>query len=492
MSLLNLLLSVNNEGPAEDWSEMPLTFYHPGGSIPFKVTVHRSSLNWKREVPILKRVLGRGFEEWEPVRFAEENYDSGATFIYEGQSIQFKRESEENLNDSSSCRIYFEIEDNALCKGNLMSLYNFGKEIPDYGFYYIFNSNSTLLSCPEIYATKVGNYGLYGAFLYNGSIEKACSLDMITEAGDYAFQNMFKQCTMLKTGPKNLNLQEIKDYTCDSMFYGCTSLTNVPKIVATKVGSNGCHNMFYDCYDLKKAPSILPATELGDKCYENMFSNCTSMTNAPILPATELSEQCYASMFYGCTALVNAPDLPAESLPAKCYSMMFYNCTSMTEGPAELPAEAAPEQCYSRMFYNCTSLQKGPNLPATQLTTSCYENMFYGCTSMTTGPEELPAEYLPAKCYASMFYNCTSLVNAPEIFATSWESGTTAQVMRQMFNNCKALNWMKVHFTTWPSSTATMNWVGGVPATGTFVKPTALTETFNTRTIPTGWTVENF
>lgn len=491
MSLLNLLLSVNNEGPAEDWSEMPLTFYHPGGSAPFKVTVHRSSLNWKREVPILKRVLGRGFEEWETVYFAEDGYDSGATFIYEGQCIQFKRESEENLNDSSSCRIYFEIEDYALCKGNLMSLYNFGKEIPDYGFYMVFNNNYTLLSCPEIYATKVGNYGLYGAFYNNTSIEKACSLDMITEAGDYAFQNMFKQCKQIKTGPKNLNIREIKDYTCDSMFYDCTSMTNAPKIIATKVGNNGCHNMFYNCYDLKNAPSILPATELGDQCYYNMFYNCTSMTNAPELPATELADTCYASMFYGCTALVNAPELPATEVTFSCYGMMFYNCTSLINAP-ELPATVAPEQCYYRMFYNCTSLQKGPNLPATELEQSCYENMFSNCTSMTEGPEELPATFLPTKCYAGMFNGASSLIKAPEIFATSWDSGTTAQFFRQMFNNCKALNWMKVHFTTWPSSTTTMNWVANVSSTGTFVKPTALPETFNARAIPTGWTVENF
>lgn len=490
MSLLNALLVSNGEASKPDNSNMPLAFKNVCEHI-IHVTIEKSA---SYECgPVYYRSQSTSFE-WKEYTFSEES--STTVAIFQGETMEFKANLDQAPIESHNFHFYIRpIQSNLVgkveCSGNLMSLFNFSNVIPAYGLKGIFQGCNVLTSLPEIYASEVGDYGLQYAFQSCKNIESAPDLSTIKKAGINAFQGMFSNCEKLKVGPKNLNIEEIKDYACEKMFYGCTSLTNAPKIVATKVGSNGCNNMFYDCYDLKNVPSILPATELGDQCYYNMFCNCTSITEAPILPATELSEQCYASMFYGCTALVNAPDLPAESLPAKCYASMFYNCTSLVNAP-DLPAQAAPEQCYYRMFYNCTSLQRGPNLPATQLATSCYENMFYGCTSMTNGPGELPAEYLPAKCYASMFYNCSSLLRAPEIFATSWESGTTAQVMRQMFNNCKALNWMKVHFTSWPSSTATMNWVGGVPATGTFVKPTALTESFNARSIPTGWTVENF
>ena len=114
--------------------------------------------------------------------------------------------------------------------------------------------------------------------------------------------------------------------------------------------------------------------------------------------------------------------------------------------------------CYYSMFKGCTGLTSAPELPATTLVNSCYRSMFQGCTGLTSAPE-LPATTLAVFCYYSMFKGCTHL----------------------------AL--IKVNFTAWGTQTNT--WVSNVASTGTFYKPTALTEEYGTSKIPTGWTVVN-
>ena len=104
-----------------------------------------------------------------------------------------------------------------------------------------------------------------------------------------------------------------------------------------------------------------------------------------------------------------------------------------------------------------TSLRRF-DLEQTQLAGYCYSSMFNGCTGLTSAPE-LPATTLASRCYATMFYGCTDL------------------------------SLIKVHFTAW--GTQTTNWVSNVSPTGTFYKPTALTEEYETSKIPTGWTVVN-
>ena len=58
-----------------------------------------------------------------------------------------------------------------------------------------------------------------------------------------------------------------------------------------------------------------------------------------------------------------------------------------------------------------------------------------------------------------------------------------------MFKGCTHLALIKVNFTAWGTQTNT--WVSNVASTGTFYKPTALTEEYGTSKIPTGWTVVN-
>ena len=150
-------------------------------------------------------------------------------------------------------------------------------------------------------------------------------------------------------------------------------------------------------------------------------------------------------------------DLEQTTLANYCYYYMFYGCTGLTSAP-ELPATTLAANCYYSMFRGCTGLTSAPELPATTLATSCYSSMFFGCTGLTSAPE-LPATTLASRCYTTMFRGCTDL------------------------------SLIKVHFTAW--GTQTTNWVSNVSPTGTFYKPTALTEEYETSKIPTGWTVVN-
>ena len=208
------------------------------------------------------------------------------------------------------------------------------------------------------------------------------------------------------------------------------------------------------------------------------------------LPATILTNYCYSKMFNGCTSLTTAPSvLPATTLANYCYSYMFYGCTSLVKA-SKLPATTLTDNCYESMFQGCISLATAPELPATTLANYCYSYMFYGCTSLTTAPE-LSATTLANSCYYSMFGECTSLITAPELPATTLVKGC----YRYMFQNCTKLNYIKAMFTTTPTGTSpnyyTENWVGGVAASGTFVKNAAATwTTTGVNGVPTGWTVE--
>ena len=117
------------------------------------------------------------------------------------------------------------------------------------------------------------------------------------------------------------------------------------------------------------------------------------------------------------------------------------------------------------MFNDCRSLATAPALPATTLASNCYNSMFNNCTSLTTAPE-LPAKILVSNCYFNMFNGCSNLNNII----------------------VKALTW---------NISITSNWLAGVAASGTFIKPVTLTIGTGTgeipadsaNGIPTGWTV---
>ena len=86
-----------------------------------------------------------------------------------------------------------------------------------------------------------------------------------------------------------------------------------------------------------------------------------------------------------------------------------------------------------------------------------------------------------------MFYNCTSLTTAPALPATTL---TDYYCYGSMFQGCSKLVSINVNFTGFNySNNATLDWVDGVAASGTFTCPSALPDTRGTSYIPAGWTI---
>ena len=306
-----------------------------------------------------------------------------------------------------------------------------------------------------------------------------------TTLADYCYQWMFEGCTSLTVAPE-LPATTLASGCYQYMFQGCTSLTTPPELPATTLASSCYQYMFSSCENLTVAPA-LPATTLASSCYEYMFSSCIRLTSAPVLPATTLASGCYASMFNGCTSLTTAPVLSATTLASGCYQYMFYHCTGLATAP-ELPATTMTASACTHMFNGCTSLTVAPELPATTMEDWCYNNMFNGCTSLTTAPE-LPATTLADWCYNNMFRGCTNLTTAPVLPATTLEQ----YCYGYMFYNCANLTSITCLATDISASNCTENWVYGVAASGTFVKPANMSSwTSGVNGIPTNWTVRDY
>lgn len=188
------------------------------------------------------------------------------------------------------------------------------------------------------------------------------------------------------------------------------------------------------------------------------------------------------SLLYG----DNFEDEEFDSSSTYHLSGLFYSSTHLINASGmTLPATTVCENDYNDMFNGCSNLLTPPELPATTIGASCYKRMFQGCTSLSTAPE-LPATTLAAECYSSMFNGCSSLTTAPDLSATT----LITKCYQQMFVDCTSLNYIKCLATTNLSSTYTSAWVGGVSATGTFVRNadnTSLVYSFNS--VPSGWTV---
>ena len=295
-----------------------------------------------------------------------------------------------------------------------------------------YNGSASKFSCSE-------DCYIYGNIM---SLVSSTGYPTATSAGSYAFREMFKGNTHLKShASKNLILSAttLGGNCYQYMFQNCTGLTTPPVILATTPNGGNCFTgMFNGCTGLTSLPE-LHLTQLGNYCFQNMFNGCTGLTSVPTdyLPFTTLTPACYLGMFQGCTSLTNVPNLPATTLQPRCYYNMFYGCTELTTVPSVLlPATTMADVqeskgCYEGMFQNCTKLTNVPNLPATVLKDRCYVNMFNGCTSLTTLPSNLlPATTLAVSCYTNMFQNCSKLSSVPNLPAETLTNNCYTNMFR--------------------------------------------------------------
>ena len=168
--------------------------------------------------------------------------------------------------------------------------------------------------------------------LHDGDKMYLKSDDEIPMSESYSIYKQFTMTGSIAASGNIMSLLNFSDALTDYAFYelfkDCTSLTTAPELHATTLAENCYSYMFYNCTSLVQAPE-LPATTLTYNCYTNMFNSCTSLTTAPALPATTLDDGCYAEMFRDCTSLTTAPELPATTLVYGCYYCMFLGCSKL-------------------------------------------------------------------------------------------------------------------------------------------------------------------
>ena len=167
---------------------------------------------------------------------------------------------------------------------------------------------------------------------------------------------------------------------------------------------------------------------------------------------------CFYRLFANCTSLITAPELPATTLASYCYKETFKDCSNLINGPSSLPATTLASNCYEKMFSTCKKMITNYDLPALTPAYQAYYNMFSNCWQMT-----------------SCKIHLTTLIN---------------KAAHSMFEGCKKLSNIQVNFSSWVDG-ATDYWVNYVASSGTFTKPSALSETYGNSKIPSNWTVVN-
>lgn len=114
-----------------------------------------------------------------------------------------------------------------------------------------------------------------------------------------------------------------------------------------------------------------------------------------------------------------------------------------------------------------------------------FANLCNGCPGIVSAENLFfPATSVPQQAYQQMFQNSPNFEKAPS-FPVFTATGSYA--FSNTFLNTK-VNYVKCLCTN-PTTTYFINWLGGTPATGTFVKKTGVSWPSGNSGIPSGWTV---
>ena len=130
-------------------------------------------------------------------------------------------------------------------------------------------------------------------------------------------------------------------YNLCGLFYGTTTLTDANNLILPAVtGNEGCYNgMFRGCTNLQYGPKELPATAINDSSYSSMFEGCINLEEAPVIWATTMSgAQAMQRMFcmdrsskITTPKLTKGPILRASTQTTTCYKEMFKGNGNLVE-----------------------------------------------------------------------------------------------------------------------------------------------------------------
>lgn len=123
----------------------------------------------------------------------------------------------------------------------------------------------------------------------------------------FTFTMFFRNCPGIVNASKlALPVTGLTERCYSYMFWGDTGMVYGPDLPPVKNVPNGAyHTMFRDCTSLISGPKQigLPDSTIGENCCGDMYNGCTSLTTAPLLPAKVMGNNGYEQMFQGCSSL---------------------------------------------------------------------------------------------------------------------------------------------------------------------------------------------
>ena len=261
-----------------------------------------------------------------------------------GDYVQFQNTSERlgKFSENGCKRVQFVMSGRIDASGNIQSLLNYRKDCPNWSFIYLFKNCESLISTPEMPATKLGDY-CYDEMYSGCSNLKYASKLPASEIPGAAYQAMFKDCINLLKVPKTPKITKIAGSGMHSMFWGCKTIEYGIDIDAYRAEGYCCTYMYHSCIKLNKMPK-LNSTILDGYCFMQMFQNCINLKEAELLNATTLGKKCCENMFNGCSSLksvkVNFTDWQWENENyATNYWLYNISKTGTFTKPSGLPEE---------------------------------------------------------------------------------------------------------------------------------------------------------
>lgn len=372
-----------------------------------------------------------------------------------------------------------------------------------YLFYKLFSGCSALTKAPELPETTMDE-ACYAYMFQGTSIEDMPKMPVATLDVD-CYKGMFQDNTALTTA--TLEDSTLANGCYDAMFKGCSSLAEITTAYLGNFsttyfndwvdGVAASGTFYYNGSDTTQGASAIPTgwtllpIPRPELCFTAREANSTvSMAKSSSAPTVSLE--------YSTDGVTWSPFVVGTTTVtlANVDDKMYLRATSTNSAMA-----ASYDSNYNYFVMtgqiaasgNVNSLLNG--LDPDAVTTApqyAYPNLFRGCSALVDAIDlVLPSTTASQNCYGhGMFRNCTNLVGGPTIMATNLLSASyTAE---NMFNGCSSLASVKIYATgsTWNSS-ATSNWMTGVPATGTFYYNGTYTGR-GASYIPTGWTITPF
>lgn len=371
-----------------------------------------------------------------------------------------------------------------------------------YLFYKLFADCSAMTKAPELPEATMDE-ACYAYMFQGTSIEDMPVMPVATLDVD-CYKGMFQDNTALTTA--KLEDSTLANGCYDTMFKGCSSLSEITTMYVGNFsttyfndwvdGVAASGTFYYNGSDTTTGSSAIPTgwTVLQiprpELCFTAREANSTVKMMSSGGPSVSLEYSTdgvtWSPFVVGTTTvtLANIGDkmwvraTSTNNAMASSYNSS-YNYFVMT---GQIAASG-----------NINSLLNGPDPDAvTTAPQYAYPNLFQGCSALVDATDlMLPSTTAGTNSYGhGMFRNCTNLVGGPTIMATNLLS--ISYTAENMFSGCSSLASVKIYATgsTWNSS-ATSNWMTGVPATGTFYYNGTYTGR-GASYIPSGWTITTF